>query len=158
MVLGCHKIINVHFSQFNIHTVLGQDYFFFFLLLWSLVLLMDKTMEGNVCNATPRKDGDNEVYKLFYQEVTLCKAICHTVSLKQSTPSPVSIVVSSLPTIPTFILIIGNSLLPRSRTGRKDNDCRLTKRRWCHSGGEKQMKGKREIVRWETNVKERVYS
>jgi len=28
-------------------------------------------MEGNVCNATLRKDGNNKIYRIVYQEVNL---------------------------------------------------------------------------------------
>lgn len=64
----------------------GWDYFFLLSpSFWKfLVLLMVKAMKENVCNATSRKDGDDEVYKVVYQEVNLYKARCQIVSLKST--------------------------------------------------------------------------
>ena len=63
-------------------------------------------MEGDVCNATPRKDGDNKVYKIVCQEVHIYRARWQIISLKYSTQSSATIEVSSPPTMPTFILMI----------------------------------------------------
>lgn len=46
---------------------------------------MDKAIEGDVCNATPRKDRDKAVCEIAYQEVNLYRSRCQIVPLKQFT-------------------------------------------------------------------------
>lgn len=90
IVLGCHKIINVYSVNLThivyLDRILFSFFFsFFFFFFWCLALLMDKAIEGDVCNATPRKDRDNVVCEIAYQEVNLYRSRCQIVPLKQFT-------------------------------------------------------------------------